>query len=853
MGKVLNLYIRYRKQLFVFWTVVFSIFAFLNFYFLFEVTYRPNDECIWSPTKNDAGAIEFVFRGVKFEGVSWNAGIRDGDVLLEINGKNFETAFQANRIILEMDGNIAEYKVRRNDEVFTTNVEIKRLVNFFGLAFSIFSVIWLFVAFVVVLSKPQGETQIVFYRLGAAFVLFSGFSMLLFDNGYNPLTEYPALFILFDTTHTLGFTFLPILFLHFFWLFPIRQSFMKGERAEKILYTSALALFLLITLAKAATGYSDINRYLNYTLIFRVLLALALIATSVVSLIYLFRGFLKIKNRKERVAVFIILIAYSISLIAIVYSGFFANLFASNIYNNPEYFMPVVLIGLLPISFGFSIFRYSLMDISDVIKNTILYGIATIIVAGIYYLIIYLIGQELSGFFSPQYQGIIAGFLFILFALMFQSTKDKLQDVITEKFYPEQFSYQKVLLKFSNEVGSIVGLNKILDYTSDTFVDSVKTEKFAVLLRGSDNTFSPKKCIGCFNEVKNLTVSVENLNSFIEKKRKTYLPVVIEEEHSMEDIFLDSAQIIKQEKFYTIIPLIIKDKVIGMLFFGLKRSGSKFSGSDLDLLTAVSNQVAVALENARLYESEAEKLKIYRDLENARKIQESLLPQKLPKIPGIEIAGDMISAMQVGGDYYDVVKVSDDKFFVVIGDVSGKGLAASFYMSKLETMVKLFCTSDRSPKEVLSIINRNLTPELNKNWFITVSVALFDIKQKTINVCRAGHTPLLLVKGHTNIFYQPRGIGVGLDPGKVFEETLEEQVTHFEKDEIYVFFSDGISEGMNKDKEFYGEERLLQIISENSSHHPTFIKNKVISDLGTFSEGMPQHDDITLVLVKVIQ
>lgn len=837
--------------MFVFWTVVFSVFAFLNFYFLFEVTYRPNDECIWSPAKNDSGEIEFVFRGVKFEGVTWNAGIRDGDVLLEINGKTFETAFEANRIILEMDGNIAEYKVKRNEEIFTTNVQIKRLVNFFGLAFSIFSVIWLFVAFVVVLSKPQGETQIVFYRLGAAFVLFSGFSMLLFDNGYNPLTEFPALFIFFDTTYTLGFTFLPILFLHFFWLFPIRQSFMKGNKTEKILYNSALALFLLITFAKAATGYEDITRYLNYSLIFRVLLSLALIATSIVSLIYLFRGFLKIKNRKERVAVFIILIAYSISLVAIVYSGFFANLFASNIYNNPEYFMPVVLIGLLPISFGFSIFRYSLMDLSDVLKNTILYGMATIVVAGVYFLMIYLIGQELSGFFSPQYQGIIAGFLFILFALMFQSTKDKLQDVITAKFYPEQFSYQKVLLKFSNEVGSIVGLNKILDYTSDTFIDSVKTDKFAVLLRGSDDTFSPKKCIGCFKEVKNLTIDFENLTNFIEKKRKTYLPVVIEEEHSIEDIFPNDWQTIKSEKFYTIIPLIIKDRMIGMLFFGLKRSGSKFAGSDLDLLTAVANQVAVALENARLYESEADKLKIYRDLENARKIQENLLPQKLPDIPGIEFAGEMISAMQVGGDYYDIVKVSEDKFFVVIGDVSGKGLAASFYMSKLETMVKLFCTADRSPKEVLTIINKNLTPELNKNWFITVTVALFDLRDKTINVCRAGHTPLLLIKGNTHIFYQPRGIGVGLDAGNVFEETLEEQVTHFEKDEIYAFFSDGISEGMNLDKDLYGEERLLQVISENSTHHPVFIKNKVIGDLNSFSEGMQQHDDITLVLVKV--
>jgi len=815
------------------------------------VTYRPNDECIWTPTKSENGDRVFVFSAVKFEGVAWNAGIRDGDILREINGKTFNTPFEANKIILEMEGTTADYTVERNGDIFHATVEIKRLISFFGLAFSIFSIIWLLVAFVVVLSKPQGETQIVFYRLGAGFILFSSFSILLFDNGYNPLFNFPALFFFFDTTYTLGFVFLPILLLHFFWIFPIRYDFMKRPTTLKLLYYSAFTLFILITLSKLVTDTSDIQAYIQYTFIYRFLLGFALISSTIVSLIFLFRGFLKIKDKNERIAIFIILIAFSIALVAIVYTAIFANLFAPNIYNNPEYFMPVILIGILPISFGFSIFRYSLMDISDVIKNAVLYGVATVAVGGIYFLIIYLIGQEISGLFSAEYQGVIAGVLFILFALLFQSTKDKLQNLITQKFYPEQFAYQKVLLKFSNEVGSIVGLENILEFTSTTFVDALKLDKFAIMLRNRENQFTPNKCIGCFTKPDSIKINETAISNFVKRRKDIHVPAVIDELTLTEELFGDSANIIIEEKFYTIFPLVIKDNVIGFLFFGLKYSGSKFAGSDIELLAAISNQIAVSIENARLYESEAEKLKIYRDLENARQIQKSLLPEVLPDIPGFEIAGEMIPAMQVGGDYFDVVKVSDTKFFVIIGDVSGKGLAASFYMSKLETMVKLFCTEDRTPKEVLTIINRYITPELRKNWFITISIALFDSENKTINFCRAGHTQLLMVKGNTKMFYQPAGMGVGLDASSLFTNSLEELITHYETNEIYLFFSDGISEGMNPEMRLYGEERLLDVVADNSKHHPVFIKNKIISDLNSFTRGNDQRDDITLVIVKV--
>ncbi len=119
---------------------------------------------------------------------------------------------------------------------------------------------------------------------------------------------------------------------------------------------------------------------------------------------------------------------------------------------------------------------------SVVIKNTIVYGAATLSVAAIYFFVIYVIGQSISKVIGTEYQGVIAGVFFIAFALVFQSTKDKFQDFLTARFYPEQFAYQKVLMRFSNEVATVVGLEKILESMKETFVEALKIDQFGILL-----------------------------------------------------------------------------------------------------------------------------------------------------------------------------------------------------------------------------------------------------------------------------------------------------------------------------------------------------------------------------------
>jgi serine phosphatase RsbU (regulator of sigma subunit) len=290
---------------------------------------------------------------------------------------------------------------------------------------------------------------------------------------------------------------------------------------------------------------------------------------------------------------------------------------------------------------------------------------------------------------------------------------------------------------------------------------------------------------------------------------------------------------------------------MGLMLFGLKHSGAQFAGKDLELLSAAANQAAISIENARLYEMEALKLKIERDLELAKKIQTGLLPKCIPDTNGLDICGEMFSAMQVGGDYFDLIPVSDKKLFVVVGDVSGKGLSASLYMAKLQTMMQLYCVDNRSPKEILVQINKKLYQEMEKSWFVTLSLAIFDMEKKTVKFCRAGHVPVLVSEKGKIDFYKTTGLGVGLEKGVIFEKTLIEEELQLKSGQVYTFFSDGITEGMNENEELFGEERLAEVLKNNSDTASSQIMNSVWNELRTYCGKTEQYDDQTMVIVKI--
>ncbi len=859
-----SIYAKVRIQIIAAVTIILAIIGLINFYFIFNITAQSNDECVWqkvivgkSTTEinydGTRDSVVLIFNNVKVDGVAWNAGIRNGDELISIDGIKAKNDLIMTHVLDRVNsGDYATYVVKRETNTFETKVQVKKLINFFGLGISLLSFIWLVVGYIILMAKPDGKTQNAFYRIGVVALLFSTVSLLYRGVGAaaNPINDNPVLLYIVGTIFTFGCFFFPFVYIHFFLQFPSRYKIIAKKHFNLVWYSIAMLLFLF-GITNRVLYANGIDTGLLVRSVFT-MQRYSIFAAIFIGTIFLLISYSKLKSKEERNSIFVILVSCLIGFIVLIYTLTLQNALADNLYNTPQYFMPIILIVVIPIGFGYSLFKYSLMDMSDVLKNSIMYIFATMSLAGVYFFLIYVIGQGISNVIGTEYQGIIAGAVFVMFAVIFQSTKDRFQLLITRKFYPEQFAFQRVVLKFSTEVASTVGLDNILDSTLSTFVEHLRLQYFGIVIFNEETgLYELRRCEGFFNG--NLTLHIDDgkIKKFFSDKALYKNPAAIER-GDFENVFTkDVLEKLIDEHIYTVIPLMTKSKIIGFALFGLKHSGSQFSGKDIELLVAAANQTALSIENARLYEMEAQRLTVERDLENARIIQESLLPNIIPQFSNVDIAGKMIPAMQVGGDYYDIIKVNEDQFFVVIGDVSGKGLSASFYMSKLQTIIKLYCEANRSPKEILIDINNRIAESIEKGWFITVSLALFNLKENKVKFCRAGHTPLFHIKDNKIDAVQPSGIGIGLEKGDIFDTNLVELEIPINGNEIFFFYSDGVNEAENENKDFFGLDVLKKVLTSGNDKPAKEILEEILSEIKKFRGRAYQNDDITMTMVKI--
>ncbi len=249
----------------------------------------------------------------------------------------------------------------------------------------------------------------------------------------------------------------------------------------------------------------------------------------------------------------------------------------------------------------------------------------------------------------------------------------------------------------------------------------------------------------------------------------------------------------------------------------------------------------------------AERERLSKELEIARSVQMRFLPQKIPKFPSLEIVSLCQPAMEVGGDYYDFIQINDRYMSVLIGDVSGKGVSAAFYMTMVKGIIKTLSKKTRKPAILLAEANEIFCENTPRNVFITIIYGIFDLKEKTLTIASAGHNPLIIWKKETNTTQQvnPRGIALGLDKGQRYESIIEEISIPIAAGDVFVFYTDGVSESMNTREEIFGEERLCEIIKKSAHLPPRIIQKNIVESVSRFSGKAPQHDDFTMVVVKV--
>jgi sigma-B regulation protein RsbU (phosphoserine phosphatase) len=301
----------------------------------------------------------------------------------------------------------------------------------------------------------------------------------------------------------------------------------------------------------------------------------------------------------------------------------------------------------------------------------------------------------------------------------------------------------------------------------------------------------------------------------------------------------------------------VKEKLPGFISLGPKQSEEPYSGSDLRLLQSVATQTGLALENsyltAAIAAEVAQRERLNRELEIAREVQERLFPQHLPHVPGLDYCGACRPALGVGGDYYDFLLLPGGPIGIAVGDVSGKGIAAALLMASLQASLRSQTIQGGSDlATIIGNVNRLVYEASGANKYATFFYAQYDPASRQLTYVNAGHNPPMIFRksgaAPEVLPLEAGGAVVGLLPDFPYAQAT---VT-MQPGDLLVGFTDGISEAMNAADEDYGEARLIAAAQTCDGLSAAETISCLVADVDAFVAGAKQHDDMTLVVVRVI-
>lgn len=771
-------------------------------------------------------------------GVADEAGIKNEDILVAINGKLFRGSNGAQNILNTYDDETVIYTIVRGNETLNIPVYVYKFFNTQFLIFSIFGFCFLVISLLVGYSKPKEFTSKLFFFLGCTCSLgILVYSNINFTGGDNILS-----FIIAWAMTTCSILF-PPMFLHFYLSYPVKYKFRNRRTIIWILYGLNAALFI-----QQIILFSILKLNFSWWIV-RLIITLVYVISGVV---FLFISYRRVTDISLKKAVRIVLLGTIVTTLGISY--YFAVQFSTNtpiFLQNPLLFLPSLLVIAGPLTFGYSIFKYKILDTEFIVKRGIVFAILTTFIICVYLLIVVVLNSLLSGYLRDNGQLIII-LSIVVIILSFDYINKKVHEFVDRQFYKERYNYRQSLLDFTQELPYLKNINEILKKVSSSVQDVMGISKVSLWIKDEeyekllDKNFS-EYFEDRYNEISNKSFDDMLMHLFRDNKE----PVTLYDANLIEMPISDEWKaIIKEHGIVLSTPILFKNKLIGAINYGDKASGKAFTEEDIDLLKTLASQCAISFENSRLQQEELSKEKIEEELKVARQIQEDSKPLELNNIPGLDIFSFSQPARMIGGDFYDVIKISEDKVLLVVADVSGKGIPAALNMSKIQTMLQFASGVFHTPKILLTELNKLIHEKIDRKSFVTMVVALFDLKERKVRIARAGHNPALVSNKNDVSILLTKGMGLGLESESLFENTLEETVLDMNDDNLFIFYSDGLTEARNEKKQEFTTNNVIEIIKNFRNFDSKTIVKELVNSVKKFTGFAEQHDDITLVVVK---
>jgi len=434
----------------------------------------------------------------------------------------------------------------------------------------------------------------------------------------------------------------------------------------------------------------------------------------------------------------------------------------------------------------------------------------------------------------------------VIIALVTAQIKLRKGFLMTDQAAPQNLSPEHLLTLYeiTGTMISSLDFNEVLNHVMDSMMEVTKAQR-GFLMIADDETGELRVQVHKGEGLEEEGYSTTIVNQVV----STRLPLLTN--NAQFDTRFQAGQSIIMRGLRAILcaPMMVKGRLMGVVYVDTSMRSRNFSNSDRDLLNAVAGQAAIALDNARLYTVAVEKGRIERELQMASEIQQGLLPHRMPDLPSYEMAAAWRPAREVAGDFYDAFSLGKDQAGVVIADVSDKGAPAALFMAVARTMIRSHAHAGLLPVDVVARTNDLILEDAESGMFVTVYHSQFFSDGRSLHV-NAGHNPPLYYhQAGGTAEYMPRG---GRAVGWFPDNPLQEVQLQLTPGDIIVYYTDGLTEAENPVADYYGEARLAQVVALNSDQSAEGILKSILDDVELFAEGTPPFDDLTILVVRYV-
>ncbi len=779
------------------------------------------------------------------------AGIRTGDVIVGIDRAVLNTTTRAQALLNQHRyGDWVPYLIRSGGQVAEVQVQLgrRRVGDVAYLTACVLGFLFFFVGMFVVVRQPRLAAARVFYTMCCLFMLF--LVCRLRPASYSWVDSFVL------TTGTIALLFLPATFLHFFLIFP--RPIWGWRRRDPIAQAlgriaafsrDLVPIYLLPPVVYIAVMLLARHRDVQLGLIsgapaanWWVMVGYMVLGLGALGLSAAFLP--ETRLRRGAALVFVG------TLFGVVPFIVLAVAFPSFLHTERFLFYGVAPLVLVPLTFAYAIVRFGLLDIRVILRKSLLYTVTTALVTAIYALGIASFtwlfrGTELAA--SPYFPVVFA----LAIVLLFEPLRQRLQGPVDRFFFSERVQLQRAMVEIGEAFGEHMDLAPVVRGLVDRLPGLLGLDFAALYLSESDGLIraaGPDRLPERLAGTRLLTDQLHRQGSMVRLDQLAPLRLISPVVHRI-------ASELGEAGVEVVGLLASPRRTIGLVMLSGKSGQMSWEQEELDLLRGLLHQASIALETSLLLEERTRQAELERELEIAASIQASLLPDRLEATDGWQVAATCRPAREVGGDFYTELAgpVAGGRA-IVYGDVSGKSIPGALMMMAAHEVLHAIALADRRPEEILDLANARLyalrgsATSLRGASFVALGYLGLTPEGGRLLYSLAGQPPPLVRRGDGRVetLEMPHH-RVPLGSMRCGGYQLLE--TRLDPADLLLAYSDGVVETMSPSGEFFGEERLIELVSRVGGD-PEELVERVLEELGRFSRGANAYDDLTLLALR---